>query len=111
MGNAVKFRKPTRRKSPFKIFFITSLIIVILAVAGYFAFGYITETFFSAPVEPEKPEIIYIIEEKDPPPPSVVEEQEGAEDVGEEVIVEEQPILNEPTETTQPEDPVDEVDN
>lgn len=115
MGNAVRFRKPTRRKSPFKIFFMTLLIIAILAAAGYFAYDFIRDKFFSTPAEPEKPEIIYIIEEKDPPPP-VVEEQIAPEVVEEpetdavadETVPEEQPDT---TETIQTEEPVNEVDN
>ena len=115
MGNAVRFRKPTRRKSPFKTFCITLLVIAILAVAGYFAYGYIMEKFFPAPAEPEKPEIIYIIEEKDPPPPPpVVEELEIAEEtetIAEDPIAEEIPVVPEATEPTQTEEPINEVDN
>ena len=116
MGNAVRFRKPTRRKNPFKIFCITLLILAILAVAGYFAYGYVRDKFFSAPTEPEKPEIIYIIEEKDPPPPPVVEVQEEAEVVEEqeaEVVTDETVTENTPAEpeNIQTEEPVNEVDN
>lgn len=120
MGNAVRFRKPTRRKSPLKIFFTTILVITILAVAGYFAYGYIRDRFFSAPKEPEKPEIIYIIEEEDPPPPPPVvevqenpqpEEETEVQPVVEEIPTEEAPVVPETAETIPTEEAVNEVVN
>ena len=108
MGNAVRFRRPTRRKNPFKIFIITLLIVTILAISGHFAYIY-----FSVPDEPEVPEIIYIIEEKDVPAPTVAEEPIADESEVTEIVEEVLDPLaqEEPSKPIQTEETVNEVDN